>query len=218
MTPSFFPGSLAYFCLFAPHPLSSLPLAAAVPQRARPCLTRRRGFFFSLSLWRKRSQAESIRLRSRKGKGKEKKPTGAGGGNDCISSHEPQDGRTGQHASKSGSLPSSAAVTHHSSCIQTYMFLSFSCCGKQSHTLSSSQSQQSVHPALPNKHFHMHTLPLLSVRHRSRGEGGRREGGFPARCEERDGIIRSRGLSPSTNYSTIWPSPNLPSEKHPGWK
>lgn len=115
MTPSFFPGRLAYFCLFALHPASLLPLAAAVPQRARPCLTRRRVLFFFF-LWRRRSQAESIRLGSKR-KGKEKEPTGASWGKDCISSHEPQDGRTGQDASETDSLPlvhAGAAMTHHS--------------------------------------------------------------------------------------------------------
>lgn len=76
MTPSFFPGRLAYFCLFALRPPSLLPLAAvAVPQRARPCLTRRRVWFFFLPL--EETQSGGIYPSEIKKEGKRK---GANGG------------------------------------------------------------------------------------------------------------------------------------------
>lgn len=150
----FFRGWLAYFCLFALH-LPSLHPLVGVPQRARPCLTRHRAFF--LFLWRRCSQAEYIRLRSKR-KGKEKEPTGASWGKDCISSHELQDRRTGQHASKTDSLPlvhAETVMTHHSS-IYTYTHISFPLKAHAHYPFLYHINLYVPHPA--NKHYYMHSF------------------------------------------------------------
>lgn len=141
---------------------------------------------------------------------KEKKPMGASWRKDCISSHEPQDRRTGQQTSNTDSLPlvhADVTMTNH---------LSFStCCWWNVHIPSTHcicfPNHIYLHTTLflpCNKHFHIHSS-CSYLYHTGLG-------GMPARCEECDGIIRSRGLSPPITQQSglllifLW--------KHPGWK
>lgn len=151
----FFSGLASLFLsLRSPSTVSPSPHPAAVPQRARPCLTRRRVLFFFF-LWRRRSQAESIRLRSKR-KGKEKEPTWASWGKDCISRHEPQDGRTGQHASETDSLPLVHAGARRCCNDASLLHLYIIPPKTPTHCICFSAALicTSAHPT--NKHFHMH--------------------------------------------------------------
>lgn len=141
---------------------------------------------------------------------KEKKPMGASWRKDCISSHEPQDRRTGQQTSNTDSLPlvhADVTMTNRLSfwlpVDETYTF--------RRHTVSVSATTFICIPPIfspCNKHFHIHSSRSY-LYHTGLG-------GMPARCEECDGIIRSRGLSPPITQQSglllifLW--------KHPGWK
>lgn len=103
MMPSFFRRWLAYFCLFALHPPSLLPFSILRCPSTCTTLPHPAPFFFLSPFPLEKSGG--IYPSEIKKEREKKEPTGASWGKDCISSHEPQDGRTGQHASKTDSLP-----------------------------------------------------------------------------------------------------------------
>lgn len=146
---------------------------------------------------------------------KEKEPMGASRRKDCISSREPQDGHTGQQTSNTDSLHSRTptlereishmflGVFFATVWVTRRIYISSARCVCFSATFICISSLFCHMNANTRTLTYMHTYSSHSYLYDT-GLGG-----MPVRCEECDGD-HTEPWPLSTNYSTIWPSPNLP--------
>ena len=197
---------------FSCEPISVFLLSILVsyPHRVtlstRPCLTHSNRFSSKGGVAR-----QNLSVWDQKGI-KKMKPVGASWRKDCISRREPQDMHTGQQTQH---WQLTLMHTNIRELCSTFCFVFFNQTrGKQSNFQTFICILSLFSRIIENTHTHSLTCKRTHSSYSYLYDTGLR--GMPVRCEERDGIIWSHGLSPPITKQSglvlifLW--------KHTGWK